>query len=305
MQQFRILADTVPKNMALLPEAQWIRYHLELLIYLFGNHENDAAIEVTLLGTELEFKEEHIIAITGGNLKPFIDHQSAPMWKPILIKKGQVLKFNAAYSGCRAYLAIAGGVDVPEIMGSKSTYMRAMIGGYKGRQLQTGDTLAIGQLQQQHQIMKEVCHDTPWAVNYSAFLSFKKQNTIRILKGAQYELFDESGRDQLCTSSYTITTSADRMGYRLKGNPLHTTEQIEQLSEGVTFGTIQVPSNGMPIILMADRQTTGGYPKIGQVITADLPKLSQMQPHHQINFEFVTIDEAEALLIEQEKRCRS
>ncbi|MEI3606304.1 biotin-dependent carboxyltransferase family protein [Pseudogracilibacillus sp. SE30717A] len=272
---------------------------------LVGNEEGEAAIEITMYGTEILFKEDQLIAITGGQLDPHVDGEKLPMWRPVLIRKGQILHFKALRSGCRAYIAIAGGLEVPEVMGSKSTYLRAGIGGYEGRELRTGDILTFGYLTEHSKTLTKQLQEMPshftWSVNYSSFYTFKKKETIRILLGAEYERFTKDSQKKLISSPFKLTVNADRMGYQLEGTKLMLKKQFELLSEGVTYGTIQIPSNGQPIILMADCQTTGGYPKIGQVISADLPRLAQLQPGSEIRFQIVTIDEAEDILIEQEK----
>lgn len=272
---------------------------------LVGNGENEATIEVTMNGTSLKCNEDQLLAITGGNLEPMIDGIDAPMWRPIYIKKGQVLTFTSPRTGFRAYIALAGGISVPEVMGSRSTYIRGRIGGYKGRELQKGDLLTSKELNDRNKSffkrVKQVKNYPSWSVHYAAFYTFKKEQTIRILKGAEFNRFDKKSQQALVNDSYLLTVHADRMGYQLEGPKLVLSETFELLSEGVTYGTIQVPSNGQPIILMADRQTTGGYPKIGQVVSVDLPRLAQLQPGCKINFEVITISEAENLLMQQEE----
>lgn len=275
---------------------------------LVNNNEDDAALEITMMGTEILFEEDCFIAITGGNLDPKLDKEKLAMWKPVFIKKGQILKFKGAISGCRAYLAINGGIDVPTIMKSKSTYIRAGIGGFKGRTLKKGDQLHRVHTKATNSAfqMLKGYHIRPpqWYVSQQTFINYGPTTTIRILKGPQYHSFEETSKNSIRSNLYQITTDADRMGYRLDGPPLVNTSKIEQLSESVTFGTIQVPSNGMPIILMADRQTSGGYPKLGQVITADLPKLAQMKPGEKIQFHLVTIQEAERALLNLENKLK-
>lgn len=273
---------------------------------LVGNDEKEAGIEITLYGTKIEFQEDHLIAITGGDLQATIDGNPVAMWRPIFIQKGSILHFTSAIKGCRAYLAIAGGLAIPEKMGSRSTYLRAKIGGYEGRTLQKDDVLQTRDISKTNEMfikkMQSLTEPLSWSVNYSAFFSFKKTQTIRILPGSEYERFDTNSQQHFLQKSYTVTMNADRMGYQLKGNKLQLTEEFNLLSEGVTFGTIQVPTNGQPIILMADRQTTGGYPKIAQVISADLPKLAQMQPTNQILFELTSIEKAEQALLKRERK---
>lgn len=271
---------------------------------LVGNFEGEGALEITLLGTTLQFGSDQLIAITGGDLQPTIDGEKAPMWRPLLIRKGSILKFKSAITGCRAYVAFAGGIEVPEVLGSKSTYLRAAIGGIQGRALRKGDEFTCGNystisLAFVQQLDKMKNHFT-WSVNFSEFFSFDKTQTVRVLQGSEFNHFDKASQHVFFSDSYTLTTEADRMGYRLDGKQLDLTKKFELLSEGVTYGTIQVPSNGQPIILMVDRQTTGGYPKIGQVISVDLPRLAQLQPKAKILFKETTLEQAEAELINQE-----
>lgn len=272
---------------------------------LVGNKENEGTIEITMFGTKLLFNEAHLIAITGGCLQPTIDDKPVLMWRPILVKKGQVLQFNGIKSGARAYIAFAGGLNVPKVMNSKSTYIPAKLGGFKGRQLQKGDILTCGEISNQAKYfvsqLEAMKIPFSWSVNHASFYTCRKPQSIRIIQGAEFEKFNDKSQQAFVETLYTLTVHADRMGYQLKGAKLQLKEKFELLSEGVTYGTIQVPSNGQPIILMADRQTTGGYPKIGQVISVDLPRLAQLQPNQQIKFEVVSIDEAENLLMQQEK----
>lgn len=278
---------------------------LRIANLLVGNSEGEGALEVTLFGTSLLFESDELIAITGGNLQPTVDGKAIPMWQPLLIRKGSVLKFSAAINGSRAYVSFSGGIEVPKVMGSKSTYIRAGIGGFQGRKLQKNDVFECSTRTESgkdifNQLNKKDKY-LSWSVHYTPFVTFKKTQTIRFIRGSEYDRFDEDSLKNFFSTPYTISTQSDRMGYRLEGEAIQLKEPFELLSEGVTFGTIQVPSNGQPIILMADRQTTGGYPKIGQVISADLPSLAQMQANGQVYFKEVTLEEAQWALIHQEK----
>ncbi|KGR84890.1 biotin-dependent carboxyltransferase family protein [Lysinibacillus odysseyi] len=273
---------------------------------LVGNEEEEGVLEVTMFGTKLHFEQDQLVAITGGDLQPTIDGQPAPMWRPVLIRRGSILQFKSAIRGCRSYLAFAGGIDIPLVMGSKSTYLRAGIGGLSGRALQKGDCFAcsgttnpIGQsfIQQ----LEQADQSFTWYVDVRQLGLFRKNEAIRVMHGSEFHRFNPESRHAFFSSLYKITTQSDRMGYRLEGPPLHLSETFDLLSEGVTYGTIQVPSNGQPIILMADRQTTGGYPKIGQIISADLPRLAQMQPNTEIRFTEVSLEQAEEALFEIER----
>lgn len=279
---------------------------LRIANLLVGNSEGEGALEVTLYGTTLLFETDELIAITGGNLQPTIDGKAAPMWRPLLIEKGSVLKFNTAISGCRAYVSFSGGIQVPKVMSSKSTYIRAGIGGFQGRKLQKNDVFELDRRSELgedlfKQLKKEPTY-LSWSADYTSFVTFKKTQTIRFIRGSEYQHFDEESLKKFLSTPYTITTHSDRMGYRLEGDAIQLKEPFELLSEGVTFGTIQVPANGQPIILMADCQTTGGYPKIGQVISADLPSLAQMQANGRVYFKEVTLEEAQLALIHQERK---
>jgi len=278
-------------------------YSLRLANILVGNMENEAVLEITLYGTTLQFEEDALIAITGGDFQTTIDGIIAPLWRSVLIKKNAIVKFNSAIKGSRAYIAFAGGINTPIIMDSKSTYLRAKIGGLEGRAIQKGDIITFGEMTNYSKKLFQQIEKHPfnWSINFSELINFNQNQVIQILKGTEFHRFDKESQRILFEKSYFLTVQSDRMGYRLEGPPLSLSESFELLSEGVTFGTIQIPTSGQPIILMADRQTTGGYPKIGQVITADLPSLAQLQPTATIRFKEVTILEAENLLIKKEK----
>lgn len=271
---------------------------------LVGNKENEGALEITLLGTSLLFEKDMVISITGGDLLAVIDGKKAATWRPILVKKGSILQFKSPLKGCRAYVAFAGGFAVPEVMGSKSTYLRAGIGGLKGRALQKEDIIEVNETNELSQLLfqklNESGSDMNWSVNYNNLVNFKHSQTIRVIRGTEFDRFDENSKKSLFNEPFTLTTKADRMGYHMEGPILSLTEEFQLLSEGVTHGTIQVPPSGQPIILMADRQTTGGYPKIGQIISADLPSMAQLQPTATIRFKEISHEEAENELLKKE-----
>ncbi|ALC85791.1 KipI antagonist [Bacillus sp. FJAT-22090] len=282
-------------------------YSLRLANLLVGNKENEATLEITLFGTTLQFDEDTLISITGGDFLPTIDGKKVLSWRPILIKKNSVLKFNSAIKGSRAYVAFAGGIDIPEIMESKSTYLRANIGGFKGRALQKGDIFSVGEVSEiAEKLIEQLKNsDATWSVDFNNLIRFEQNQYIRVLKGTEFNRFDQKSQNIFFEKPYTLTVQSDRMGYRLDGPTLSLAENFELLSEGVTFGTVQIPSNGQPIILMADRQTTGGYPKIAQVITADLPSLAQIQPTGTIRFKEVTLAEAENEIFKNEQLIKN
>lgn len=285
-------------------------YAHRLANIMVGNEETKATIEITLMGPKITFLADCLFALTGANLSPAIDGVQLKMWRPILVRKGSKLTFGKPVCGCRTYMAVAGGIDVPEVMGSQSTYLRASIGGFNGRALQKGDVIPIADAPQHVQgfidrLAKDVKDTTfvqaEWTLNSEAIPTYEKEATVRVTEGRQAYLFDEKSQKDFLEQSYQVTSDSDRMGYRLKGTKLTLKEPKELLSEAVSFGSIQVPPDGQPIILMADRQTTGGYPKIGTVVTVDLPKVSQLKPGEKIRFEKTSLEEAQRALIEQRK----
>ncbi|MFZ5966239.1 MAG: biotin-dependent carboxyltransferase family protein [Bacillota bacterium] len=257
---------------------------------LVENEENEAVLEATLMGPQIELLNEGIIAITGGDLSPTINGQSVEMWRSIYVTAGDILSFGGMKKGCRCYIAFAGGIDVPMAMGSKSTYVKAKIGGYEGRPLKAGDVINIGHSKHTLSSLKRRVLPKQYIPEYTN--SFE----VRVVLGPQDELFTPKGIETFLSNPYTVTNECDRMGFRLDGEEIEHTEGGDIISDGIAFGAIQVPGHGKPIIMMADRQTTGGYTKIGNVIWEDLSKIAQAKPGDTIRFKKVTIQEAHQLL---------
>ncbi|WP_163100043.1 biotin-dependent carboxyltransferase family protein [Peribacillus alkalitolerans] len=272
---------------------------MRLANLLVGNDEKEAVLEVTLVGPSLQFLVDSVIAISGGNLSPSINDNPVSINKPTFVKKGELLNFGKVVDGCRCYIAFKGGIQVDEVLGSKSTCLPARFGGMHGRALVKGDLLPI----------EEVHHKTPkkfnWMLSYRYFQTIFTSGPIRFIRGKQYDLFDVESRIKFQTTPFKFTKDSNRMGFRLHGSELQLTKKQEMITEGVTFGSIQVPPNGQPIILMADRQTTGGYPKIAQVISRDLPRLAQLKPGDSFFFTEISLKEAHQLAFEQENEIRS
>ncbi|WP_020618710.1 biotin-dependent carboxyltransferase family protein [Paenibacillus daejeonensis] len=276
---------------------------------LVGNGPAEATMEMTVIGPTLTFEEAALIAVCGSNLNPRIGSEPLPLWRPVWVPAGTTLVCGSSRQGCRSYLAVAGGFDVPAVMGSYATYLRAGIGGYAGRALRPGDRLRAGRPTRAGEFIKArirrgavagAAFDTVnWSVSRELIPAYAESPEIRITEGSQYALFDEASREALGTAVYRVQPASDRMGYRLAGERLQLIEPLEMVSEPVTFGTVQVPPDGQPIVLMADRQTTGGYPKIAQVISADLPLLAQAHVGSEIRFRMVSLQEAQekALLV--------
>ncbi len=278
---------------------------------LVGNSEDEAVLELTVIGPSLLFEREYLISICGADLSAEIDKRPVPLWRPVLVKKGSRLTFGRPKNGCRSYIAVAGGFDIPMIMNSRSTYVRGKIGGVEGRALKKGDLLKIKeQRSSEARVLTDIVnrkeesapfHSVNWMASPYMSAYRGKNPEIRMIKGPQFSMFTPSSQDKFLTEEYKVTPQSDRMGYRLSGPALNVTTIQNMLSEAVPMGTIQVPNNGQPIVLMSDHQTIGGYPKIGYVISVDLPVLAQVMPGEHIKFKEVSVAEAQHLLLKRER----
>ena len=260
---------------------------------LVGNAAEAAVLEVTLLGPEIEFNRGMVIAVTGGDLTPQLNKHDLSMWRSHLVKAGDRLTFKGVKTGCRSYIAFNGGLEVPQVMGSRSTYTRGMIGGFEGRALKAGDRLRVRKTDQNADKLND-------RLISSAQMPLSDTQIIRVVPGPQDDAFTDAGISTFYRETYTVSNESDRMGCRLEGPVIEHRTEADIISDGIALGAVQVPGHGMPIIMMADRQTTGGYTKIATVISADLPKMAQMKPGSRITFQQVTVKEAHQLLLELE-----
>ena len=264
---------------------------------LAGNPRGESALEITFMGPSLKFEKDNIIAVTGANVSPAVDGTPIPMYQAVLVHEGQTLSFGVASGGSRAYIAFTGGLDVPVIMGSKATLMRNKLGGVEGRKLEKGDR--IGFCNPKTNLPKRGLRK----MEPEKFP--EKELTLRVVTGPQDNAFTEEEVRKFFWFGATITNESDRMGIRLeREEPLHHIKDGNILTDGVAFGSIQVPTNGQIIIMMADRQTTGGYTKIGTVISVDLPKLAQAQPGYRVRFVRVGVQLAQDLYLRKQKELR-
>lgn len=268
-------------------------FSMRLANILVGNDEFEACLEATMLGPEIQFHTDAVIAITGGNLSPKINEKEAPMWRSLRINKGDTLSFGIMSSGCRSYIAAAGGFSVPVVMESKSTYIRGGIGGYEGRALRKNDQISLVSSNTDPTLIDR-------AVPQNELPQYSNEYTIRVILGPQEDHFTKESVDTFLSSEYVISNEADRMGYRLSGPKLEHSNGADIISDGITLGSIQVPGHGMPIVMMADRQTTGGYPKIATVISSDIHLLGQAKPGDKLKFSAISIEEAHSILAEYE-----
>ncbi len=259
---------------------------------LVGNPPDAPALEMTLAGPSLLFNADSLIAITGADLEPVLHTPDLEAWRAPLsmalyVRRGSRLEFMGRQSGCRAYLAVAGGIIVPRVMGSASTYMTGAFGGYRGRALQVGDHIPVGASTRHLPTL------AGRSLRSGDHPPYAEHPTVRVVLGPQDDYFTVEAVDALLSEAYSISTTSDRMGLRLQGPPLVHRGAPEIISNGMTLGAIQVPPNAQPIILTADRQTVGGYPVIATVIRADMPLLAQCVPGvSRVRFQSVTLEQA-------------
>lgn len=280
---------------------------------LVGNPENLAGLECTLRGPVLRFEADALLALTGADLAATIDGQPVPLGRPVAVRAGTMLTFGAPKTAGRAWLAVAGGVAVPPVLGSRATYLRAALGGLAGRALRAGDGLPVGEWSATGRALGSQLMPTEaagwraagWRPEALPQARPGLPLVVRALPGPEYAQFLPESQRAFWAENFTVTTEADRMGARLRGPVLGRLTSAELLSSAVTFGTVQVPAGGQPIVLLADRQTTGGYPRLAQVISADLGRLAQALPGTRLRFVQVGLAEAQALYLAQEQRLRA
>ena len=258
---------------------------------LVGNEENAPALEMTLLGASLEFEESAIVSITGASCECKSGTDAMPANTAVELPAGAVLKCGSMPSGTRCYLAVQGGFDVPLVMGSASTHVGGRFGGLHGRRLQSGDVLQV-----RKQGPSRVRSLRPGALD-----SLQSRQPLRVTKGAQQEWFGPEAFEKLFSCAYIVSEQSDRTGLRLKGEVVRPREQSQLLTDGIPLGAVQVPQDGRPIILFVDQQTTGGYPKIANVIAADMHRVGQIRPCDEVRFVEVSIAEAVEALREHEQ----
>ncbi len=262
---------------------------------LVGNLDDAAALEITVAGPTLRFLSDALVAITGGDLQPVLqtpalDGWATPHWTALYVRQGALLEFGARQSGCRAYLAIAGGIAAAPLMKSRSTYLAGGFGGYRGRALQAGDILSIGETRGHLPSL------AGRAAPENRRQAYSDHPTVRVVLGPQDDYFDAETIQILLSREYAVGETSDRMGLRLQGARLAHRGAAEIISNGIALGAIQVPPNGQPIVLTADHQTAGGYPVIATIIRTDMPLLAQCVPgRSSVRFQSCAVDEAQAI----------
>ena len=266
------------------------RFSAQVANLLVGNPPGAALLEVTLFRLELMALNELIIAVTGGNLSPYLNGKSLPMWQALALREGDRVAFRARKEGFRAYLAIQGGFSLREFLGSRSVFVRGLMGNV----LQTSEILEIA---------NPVPPYIPFKKNLQEMISIlASKNKLRVILGPQDDRFTPHGIETFLSSAYRVSSQSDRMGYRLEGSKIEHLKGSDIISEPIARGAIQVPGDGLPILLLWDAQVSGGYTKIANVISADLDRLAQIMPGENVQFKSVTLQEAHEALRE-ERAC--
>ena len=261
---------------------------------LVGNAEGDAGLEMTLIGPRIRFMADAVISVTGGDFGPLVDDQPIPCWQSVVVARGGVLSFSWPRDGMRSYLAVAGGIDVPLALGSRSTYARFRLGGLAGRALASGDRLPVFP---RGPVPRVALRQLP----SEDIPTYGNSHGLRVLLGPQDDAFTERGIEDFLSSTYTVTFASDRMGSRLDGPMIEHRRSANIVSDGTPFGAVQITGDGMPTVLLADRGTTGGYTKIATVISVDLAGIAQAQADDTVRFRSVTLEEAHRALRDHER----
>jgi antagonist of KipI len=257
---------------------------LRLANLLVGNAEGLPALEITLTAPELEFEKDAWVAVCGARF------EGVPPWRPFRVFEGDRLKFGNRVQGCRAYLSICGGFDVEPLMGGRGTFLPAAFGGFEGRALRDGDVI--------RSVPSERVLSGRWSIDERVLPHYSREPLVSVIPGSQAAEFG----DALYSERFTVTARSNRMGIRLEGPPIARTAGGELVSTAVAPGTVQVPPDGNPIVLMADAQTLGGYPRIAHVVSADIPLLAQLAPGDGVRFKKTSVSEAHALARAEERR---
>ena len=253
---------------------------------LVGNDRDESALEATMLGPTLRFTQDNVIAVTGGDMMPLLDDNPCPIWQAVVVKAGSVLKLRAARTGCRTYVAFAGGLDVPQVMGSRATGVQNKVGGLEGRKLAKGDEIGFRAPQASLANMDRRISKRR--------VSGDREHTLRVILGPQDDAFTPKGIETFLGQPYSVTNDFDRMGCRLDGPVIEHKVDGNIISDGMVTGAIQVPTAGLPIIMLAERQTT--------VITADLPVIGQCRAGDTVRFQKFTVEQAHELWRQVQQR---
>jgi len=274
-------------------------FALRVANLLVGNDAGAAGLEITLGGLQLRFEDERIVAWCGGELDVQIGSRALPAGHVAHLKRGDELKFGRAQFGCRCWLAISGGIDVPIVLGSRSTDLRANFGGLEGRTLRDGDRLPLGEPRRSQ--TAATAGISSWTAPHDWASPASHHPILRFTRGIDWERFNASTLQRFTSEPFAVSPDSDRMGVRLDGPEMKRDKETDLISEAVAPGTVQVPPGGKPILLLGDCQTIGGYPKIAHVITVDLGIAAQLRAGDGLRFFEVSLEDAHRLLMERER----
>jgi biotin-dependent carboxylase-like uncharacterized protein len=255
---------------------------------LVGNGADAAGLEISWVGPLLRFRRRALVAVCGGDFDLWVGTLRVPAWHALFVRAGQHLRLGERRRGARAYLAVDGGIDLPPFLGSRATYLPGGFGGFEGRALRAGDRLPLGSPTASP--MLEAGRAWP----HDRRPAYSDHPTLRVILGPQEDAFTREGLSTFLGADYVLTPASDRMGARLHGPSIEHAGRAGIVSDGLVTGCIQVPADGQPIVMLADHQTTGGYPKIATVLQADLPLLAQLLPGESVRFRAVSLEEAQA-----------
>jgi antagonist of KipI len=265
---------------------------------LVGNDEGAAGLEMMLLGGTFMFPEGAVVALTGSDFGATLGDARIETGTSVELQPGQTIRLGPTSSGARCYLCVRGGIAVVPFLDSASTHILSGLGGFDGRPLRKGDVLRIGSVAKNQSFRERT-------LSPEATARFSDRRALRVTPGPQIDWFSESSVQSFYSDTYRVSEQANRMGLRLEGSAVTPRSTGQMITEGVSLGAVQVPPGGSPIILFVEQQTTGGYPKIANVIAADLHRVGQLRPRDEIRFEQVTFDQARSLLLEQEQLLAS
>jgi antagonist of KipI len=289
-------------NWGISPGGAMDRYAAQVANLLVGNDGHEAVLEIHFPGPQILFEQNTMIAVTGADFSPTINDELIPRWQPIVVRKNTVLHFPSLIQGGRCYLSVHGGYCMKKWLNSFSTHLRAGVGGWGGLPLKKGDELPFNENTIYFAgLLKEESNFEvlPWRVNTEKI--YRHPHEIGFIPGHEWPLLSNAGRSAFLQNNFLIHPSSDRMGYLLSGAPLVLEPSIELVSSAVSFGTVQLLPGGQLIVLMADHQTMGGYPRIAHVASAHLPKLAQLRPSDTIQFKMMDQETAEQMILTRQK----
>jgi antagonist of KipI len=271
------------------PNGAMDKQAVRLINILLGNDENEAVLELHFPAPKIRFEQDAIIALGGADFGAKVNNEPIENWRCVFVEKGSLFEFTEKICGARCYLSVKGGFETQTWLGSASTNLTANI----GKSLKQNDSVNFKSTKQITNLKSKIAN--------SLIPYYSKFPTVRIVAGAEFENLTALSEQNLLKKSFVISNQSDRMGFRLEGEPLYLLENTSLVSSAVNFGTIQLLPNGQMIILMADHQTTGGYPRIAHIISPDLPLLAQLNPHDKVAFHLISHEHAEEILLQNER----